>query len=423
MTFRALSVLGFVWLSACGTKPAASPEAPAEGAPLPSTAAPVAAEPREPPPDFEALLARESKGLVPAEVKGPNGAFTARVSAAGTPEATVEEGVAVVQIPIGSDAPVRCQVFPEDVDAGGTLAGFFGDARSHVEFQRMAPWSVTVIHGAPAAFVRATYAVARGKGKALGEIKTMFHAASRHAVLCLHDELGYEKTFAAVATEFSESIAHQGAAPAPPQLVEVHQLKVQNQPIGFSRNQTVKEDGKTTHVSIAFVMFPISESEVHFGDYVEMQELDAAGRLKTGVFAKALNGKVELQMQVDQVKGGEYKYSGQANGKPASGTFTTKDKAALPGYLLNAKKLAPYAKGAKPFSFETFEYTPDVDAAAPTPVRYHRDVGDAAGTLRVSKPKQERTGTLDAAGLVDTLKVPVGQLTMEMTRVFVEGKP
>lgn len=420
--FHAPSAVALLGLVACG----ATPTVPAGGARA-KAATPLVNQPEpaasEPPPDWEALLAREATGLASAEVNGPDDAFTARVSSVELPEATLEDGIAMVQIPIGTAAPVRCQVLPGDVDAGGTLAGFFADARARVEFQRVVPWTVSVIRGAPAAFLRATYAVKRGERQTLGEIKAMFHAVPMHSVLCLHDELGYEKTFATVATEFARSIIHRGAAPPPAQLVEVHQLQLQDHPIGFSRSQTVKEDGKVTHHSVAFIMFPVAENEVQFGDYVEIQDLDSSGRLKTAAWAKALNGKVELQMQLERLKGGEYRYSGRVNDQPLNGTFTTRDRAALPGYVLNAKRLAPYATSDRPFSIETFEYTPDVDAAAPTPVRYHREVGDTAGTVRVSKPTQERSGTLDAQGLTETLRVPVGQQTMEMTRLYVEGAP
>jgi hypothetical protein len=286
----------------------------------------------------------------------------------------------------------------------------------------MAPWAVSAIRGAPAAFVRATYQVARKQGKALGEIKAMFHAASRHAVLCLHDEIGYEKTFTRVATEFADGIVHAGLAPEAPQLSEVYQLAVNTVPVGFSRNHTVKVQGKLTRASVAFIIFPAGDSDLRFADYIEMQEVDAAGGIKSGVWATAMNGQVELQLQLDQVKGGEYKYAGQAKGEPVSGTFTTKDKAALPGYPMNAKRLAPHARTAKAFSISTFEYTPNEDVTAPTSVRFHREAGDATGSVRVSKPNQERTGTLDAQGLVQWLRVPVGQATMEMNRVFVDGR-
>jgi hypothetical protein len=424
--FPSVAALALLLSSACGAKPSvpAEPTKAKAAAPLVEKGEPAAPEPAsEPPPDFGALLAREATDLPREAVDGPDGAFTARVSSAGLPESTLENGIPVVQIPIDAGAPVRCHVLPGDVDAGSTLAGLFADARAKVEFQRVAPWSVSVIRGAPAAFLRATYAVQRGERKLLGELKAMFHAVPMHAVLCVHDELGYEKTFLTVATEFAQSIAHRGASPSPAQLVEVHELKVQDHPIGFSRSHTMKTSGKVTHHSVAFIMFPIAENEVQFGDYVEIQDLDASGQLKAAAWAKALNGNVELQVQLEQLQGGEYRYSGRVKDQPLSGTFTTKNKTALPGYVLNAKRLAPYATSARPFSIETFEYTPDVDPAAPTPVRYHRDVGDAARTVRISKPTQERTGMLDAQGMTETLTVPVGQLTMQMTRLFVERRP
>lgn len=409
---------------ACAKKPAESandarpPEptsASGEGAPAP------AAEGASP--DFDTLMAREATGLAPTELQGPNGAFTARASSAGAVQSAVTEGIAVVEIPIGSQAPVRCQVFAEDVDPGGTFAGLFTAARTKVEFQRMVPTSVKVVAGAPAAFVRAVYVTAGPRGKALGELKAMFVAAPGHSLLCFHDEVGYEKTFFKVATEFGESIQHKGETRPAPQLLEVGQATIQDVPVGYSRNLTLKDKGKLSHVVTAFIMAPVSEKELRFGDYVEVHELDAAGRVKNGVWAVATNGQLELNVKVEQVKGGEYKYTGESKGKPLSGTFTTKDKKPLAGYLPTARALAPHAKDKKPFSLESLEYNPDVDPTQPTTVRYYRKDGDEAGSVRVTRPNGEKTGVLDQHGLIEKAKMPAGPTTMDLARLLVQGKP
>src|SRR5437870_4730300 len=114
----ALSKPGFAWtlltiltlVTGCTQKPpqpASSPKAEAPPAPSASAAAPT---PPSPPVDVDAMLAREAADLVPTDVKGPAGAFTARVSSKGAPEATLNDRVATVEIPIGADTPVRCQV-------------------------------------------------------------------------------------------------------------------------------------------------------------------------------------------------------------------------------------------------------------------------------------------------------------------------
>ena len=420
MKYGLISVLALALACGCSKKPAASAN---EAEPESRTTAGAASTQGAPPPDFDALLAREATALAATEVKGPAGAFTARVSSKGTPQTALVEGVAVVEIPIGAETPVRCQVFPDDVDPGGTLAGLFDDARKKVEFRRMIPWSVTAIDGAPAAFVRALYLAPGPRGKSMGELKTMVHGFPGHGVLCLHDELGYEKTFTTVATEFGQSLAFPGAKRREPQLIDIQQVSLQGLAVGFARRELVSDAGKRSDVMNGFVMLPVSEAELRFSDYYEVQQFDTSGHLATGVWVEASNGQLDLKVKVDHTKDGDYTYAGEAKGKPVSGAFTTKDKKPLPGSLSMARALAPHARDAKPFSVEQLEYSPELDLAAPTPVRYSREAGDAASSVRITKPKSAATAMLDEHGLFEKSSIPLGASTMEISRVFVRGKP
>jgi hypothetical protein len=413
------SGLGLALAWGCAPKPAATANqaAPEGGQPTSTAPAPGATSP-----DFDALLARESTGLVASDLKGPAGAFTTRVSSKGAVQTALSEGIALLDIPIGAESPVHCQVFPGDVDPGGTLSHLFEDARKNVEFRQMTPWSVTAIGGAPAAFVRGIYLSSGPRGKSLGQLKAMINTLPGHTVLCVHDELGYEKTFTTVVTELGEHLEFSGAKQEAPHYIEIQRATTQGVPIAFARIEMVNKPGKHGQVVNGFAMIPISEAEIRFDDYYEVQELDATEHLATGVWVDATNNQLGLKLKIEHGKGGTYTYAGEEKGKPVNGTFTTKDKKPLSGYLLTARALAPHAKDAKPFSVEELEYNPQLELTAPTTVRYFREAGESAGSVRVAKAKGTEVGTLDEHGLMEKMTVS-GNSPMEVSRVFVKGKP
>ena len=145
-------------------------------------------------PDFDALAAREATGLSEQRVTGPNKSFTATVRASAPPKVSLDGNVAIVEIPIGSGGPMRCQVFSEVLDAGGTVSAVLADAAKRVELQQVAPWAIEVVNEVPTSFVHAIYTMQTPRGKAAGEVKLAVHAPADSPVLCLHDEMGYEKT-------------------------------------------------------------------------------------------------------------------------------------------------------------------------------------------------------------------------------------
>src|SRR4030095_31311 len=107
-------------IAACGpSKGAAAPGQSAGSAPGPGAQA----APAEKSADLAAMFDRESSGLQPNAVSDPQGGFDAKGSAAASPTVSQVQGMSIVEIPIGTQAKVRCQVFPDEVDSGGTLQG------------------------------------------------------------------------------------------------------------------------------------------------------------------------------------------------------------------------------------------------------------------------------------------------------------
>ncbi|HEY3235408.1 MAG TPA: hypothetical protein VGJ84_11895, partial [Polyangiaceae bacterium] len=121
--------------------------------------------------DVAAMFQREASGLTDKSVRAADGRWTAVVPAASDPTQKADGSVAVVQIPIGAEGPVQCQVHSTRIDAGGALAGVLGAASQKVKFESIVPWAVTIVGTTPAAWIEAVYVVEKPEGKAAGHLK------------------------------------------------------------------------------------------------------------------------------------------------------------------------------------------------------------------------------------------------------------
>jgi hypothetical protein len=405
---------------ACGPRRGAN--APAQGtASQPQAGA--ASAPAEKPVDLTAMFERESTGLQPKPVSDAQGGFDTKVSASAAPTVQQVEGMSVVEIPIGSQAPVRCQIFPDEVDSGGTLQGVVKDLTAKVQPKRVAPWSVRVIGESPATFVSVIYHAQSPRGTLVGELKLALHAVPTRPVLCMHDEPGYKKTFESVVSEFGESLKLKKAPPGR-SFLEVQTAHISGQPVGFSKS-TLRGSGKEREFSTnSMLMLSKSETELAFRDSINIETIDPQDRLLRAVWVDAAGGEVGMSIKLEQLAGkqGTYRYEGKVQGKPVSGELTTKDRKPLPSTVATFKRLAREGKKGGAFNLVLEHYVPDLDPTKLVETKYTRASGDPAQTFRYEAATFKFTGKLDAQGLIESAELPVGAATLTFHRDLLQGK-
>lgn len=374
-------------------------------------------------PDLDALAAREASGLSERTVTGPGKRFTAKVYAAAAAKVSREEKASMVEIPIGTGEVMRCEVFDEEIDTGGTFGGVLAHASTKVQIQRVAPWAIEIVNEAPVTFVHALYTVASPKGKALGELKLALHSAAGHPVFCSHDELGYETTFVEGVKTFCGSIQHADKMPPKPAFIEVQIAKLKEVPVGFSKTTIEGAGGERRYIDTSTMLIPISASELRVEDGYSVQNIGADDLLNGGVWVSASGGHVDLDVQLKRLKGGSYHYVGQVQGKKIQGDFVTKDGKGLPSGIVIAKELAAKAKGKSGYSVEVAGYHPEIDPTRPVSQRYFREKDDAPSFVRGSLGNITLTGALDEFGFMKNAEMPVGALSLSLDRAFMRGKP
>lgn len=374
-------------------------------------------------PDLAKLRAREAPGLPKQAVAGLDKAWKAQVGAVGAPKVTLSEGISVLDAPIGSGSPLHCEFYAEDVDAAGSISGVLGMVGQKVKLQTVEPWDVRVVKDAPTLYVRALYLAETARGKALGELKIALFTGNGHPVVCLHDELGYEKTFLELTSAFFESIERAGTADPAPEYLEVQTGKLGDIPVGFTITRIEREgDTRVLKDSVA-MMVPASTTDLRLIDDFSTQTIDSRGMLVKGVWAEGQGGKLQLKMQLERDKGATYKYEGEVQGKPVHGTFKTAGGAGVSTGVSISRSLVKAMKKAGGFAITEQTYHPGTDPTQPLDVKYSRTPSDPAGQVRVGMGKLEFTGHVDPNGLLDQTTMPMGGFTLTLHRELARGKP
>jgi hypothetical protein len=372
-------------------------------------------------PDFDALGAREASGLSEHVVTGPNKSFTAKVRAVAPPKVAVDGKIAIVEIPIGTGEPIRCQVINEALDAGGTVGGILANASKKIQIAKVAPWAIEAVKEVPTTFVHAIYTMDSPKGKAAGELKLSVHAPAEHPIICVHDEFGYEKTFLEGTKAFCESIEYADKVVAP-SYAELQVARINGAPVGFSKTTIAVEGAKRRYTDTTTLLLPGLPSELQAEDNYSVEVVDQDLRLENGVWVTASGGHVDLNVQLKRAKGGSYHYTGEVQGKKIEGDFKTKDGKGLPSSMSIARELSTRGKGAAPFSFETATYHPSLDPTIPMVTKYFRERGDADSSVRQQMGKTTITGILDELGVMKKGEMPIGGASLTLERTFVRGK-
>jgi hypothetical protein len=365
--------------------------------------------------DLEALLEREVSPLPKRSVGFPNPVWSARVEAEGAPAVSLLESATVVDIPIGTQDPVRCYVYADDVDPGGTLGRVLNDAGRQAEYERIRPVDVVVAAEAPALQVAALYTTRGPLGdRVAGQLELLFHALPGHPVLCVHDELGYTKSFRRVALGFSSSLRTELTPPAP-RWLEVQVARIGKIPVGFIRRALVaSETGGVRTLETSSFMLPMPDQTWVFEDEGSFSDLDPGGRIQRAVFAQFSGGRELLNLRIDRLAGG-YHVQGKRAGEDVSAEFRTRDPEGLPGPALVGQWLDQQER------VEVEEFRPSLNAAEPVTVTYQR-MSAAPRRVVAKLGPAELVGRLDARGLFDHVELTANRTTTVFDRVLQRGK-
>ncbi|WP_434048340.1 MULTISPECIES: hypothetical protein [Sorangium] len=406
---RGAGLLALALLAGCGGATGAAPaESPAPGP------EPAAKEPF----NLEKALAREADDLPAREIRAAD--WSARAFGAAEPKIEQKEKLVALSIPLGTASPVECFVYNTMLDSGEVMRNFIEllDPEK-LDVARIMPWEISVHRESPAVFVQALYFTQTGAGKAAGLLKIALHADKAHPIACLHDEVGYVRTFERLAKGLFDSFDSKSAA-AEPEYTDTVILRLDKLPVGFETSDLFKgEDGQRRWLSRSATFIPRDPKSLHIEDEASNVLIDPEGRIKGGVWVETSQGEVSHRIELSQKKNFQYGYAGEVEGKKVQGTISLAAKAWLASPVATASELARLLKKKGAFDLKQQEYMPSVDPTKPVDVQYLRD---ASGSVTVNMSTVRLVGSLAPDGRPEAFEVSAGPPRLTLQRAYVRGK-
>jgi hypothetical protein len=396
---------------------------PGPGNSPPEPRRPVSAPPTARAVDVKALSAREAGFLRRFQVTAPRNRFRVQVRAAAPPVASVHDGATLVEMPIGSEQPIRCQVFDERVRVASTFARLLAKASKVATVERVEPWKVEVIKETPITFARLFYSTEGLHGPLVGELKAALHSTPAHAVLCYHDELGYEQTFLDEARAFSQSITHADEPAPTPAFTTIRVARLDGMAVGFEQTTAERDRDPARIADTLALLVPVSKSELTFVDAETVRHIDGAGRLIDGTWTVLADGATKMNVELRRENDRAYRYAGETDGGPLSGRFELRPNESLAGEFVPPRKLGEKAATGRNFAAPFLTYDPRVDATRPVRGRYFRDATDPAFTMHEELGAARRLETVDDLGVLKDGELALGTTSLLLERVFSRGTP
>ena len=382
---------------ACASTPPPQPLDPTPQ-PVPSRTANAATE--KPPFDAKKMMARELPQLPPVHpLKAPDGSWSLEAPSLAPPELEKEEKDSVkLSLSLGTEAPLVCRVYAELIDAGATFAAAMQSNDSRIQFRAVSPITLETVKTVPITFVRGVYLLDKDGEKAAGELKVAVASHHSWTLNCHHDELGYEETMVRIVKTMVETFKPKDEVL--PRYASLSIARLGDLPVGFERFVVRAHDKATTIVhEHGLLMFP--KTKTHFGsmDFTIAQLVNnMSGRLVRGAWVTAVDGKLNLNAQLEHQKWGKHSVGGQRQGKKIEASFVTKDRKAIPGMVLRDRKLRAKLKPKAQVSIERFR--PSKDPTKLTSLIATVDENDSSKYVTKDENGQPATFVVDVHGRV-----------------------
>lgn len=368
-------------------------------------------------------MAREAKALTEQAAEGPGHAWSAKIPAVGAPQISVVDDVHVVEIPIGSDAAVRCQVHPEPVDPAGTLYGVLKESAARVEYREVKPAGVKLVGGWPAAYLDALYVTDAPGGKAAGGLKLAIHTSGGRSLFCLHDELGYRDTFQRVSTTFFETFREPVKTEQKATYTEISIVKLDDAVVGYNVTMLLPgaKPGERERRDSSSSFLPTSPKDVVFEDSFNVTHYNAKGQIADDTFIEASQGELSMQLKLTRGEDGKYSYDGKISGKTVQGNLATPH--GLTTSFQTAATLRKKLKAGGAFSDTVDEYHPSIDPTAVVAVTYAHAKDAPARQVTMKLGERLVTGEVDDDGILKNGWFGLGKRKITIERARVDGHP
>jgi hypothetical protein len=317
---------------------------------------PLIAQAAEEPQWLKDARAREGKIGKAVAIQSSDKWFTAKVPAklVGTIEKV--DGSYTVELNIGSEQPVYCEVVPDGFDLADMVRRTFdltmeevGKAQGKVEARLLEETDAGVFGSVPYLQTQWVYRVNDGTAPRVGGYKQISMEKNGQGIYCAHVDIGYNKSFVAMAKAFAETFSSTSGEPAP-YYEEIAVTTINGKRVGIARSSLVRDaDGDTEVRDSMASLIPGPSGSLHSQDVTRLEWVRPDNSLINATRIVAEDGKLTTNLNL-KVVDDQWKVEGDHGGKKIDEKLNTD---AQPGsWLAQASGIRKILTAANPVGTE-----------------------------------------------------------------------
>jgi hypothetical protein len=375
--------------------------------------------------------AREGQLRPPKRVRSSDGFFRAEVPAKVVGKIAPDEGTYLVRMDASAGTPVECVVLHQSQDLASFLVAtsknsyqLIEAARGKVAAKALDRVDAGAIGGSPFLAVDWTHRIeAEGQPATVGALKQLAASKDGHTIYCVHDEVGYARTFRQLTDALIGSVVFEDAPPTRPYRSEISTLTLQGMRVAVDHVTYAKDaDGDTRIQHTSSMLVPIDATTLTASDEVMVQWVRPDGSLINAFQIESDNGELATELKLAPQDGGSWAVSGTFKSKPLVASIPGGSPSTMLGevLLLRAKLAAPNPVGGV---VEAQSWIPGVDPSKllAQQLKILRAIDDDRFAAKVEVGGLVADVVVERDGSTVSGTLTMGPMTMEIERVFEDG--
>jgi hypothetical protein len=369
---------------------------------------------------LQEALAREATLTESYEIAAEDRFFSATVSGSASPTVTPHEGFYQLTVPIDSAIPAECFVYQNALDSATTLRSLLTDLLADLPGSRLLKIDAGSFDQLPYLYQESLYRTEQG---AAGVLKGIVVPIGASTLACLHDEPGYSETFRRMVGGLAASLHTRESAQESWKYQEIMVWRLRDMNVGYTVNRVRKvADGEIKSIAETALIVPRSADETMTHDGYDVTYEMENGQLVNGRYAEAENGDITLSINLEQGAGGDYRVSGQFQGKEIDAPLDSQADPVGPYYQYIELVRAANPDDGRPRALSLDTYIPSANPLQTIAVEA-QPTGQRVGDLpeyAMLFSGMKAISVIDANGQ-KAVTVQMGPLELQLNRVYASG--
>jgi len=373
--------------------------------------------------------AREGKMGRAVELKSKDHWFKAKVPAKLISPIEKGEGSYTVELDIGSAQPAYCEVVPDGFDMADMIRRSLElmmpqleKIQGKIELRSLDAVDAGAWGNVPYLQTRWIYRVNDGKEPRLGGVKQISMQKDGQGIYCMHLDLGYTKSFLAVAKGFAETFTSTSPVPAP-YYKDIAVAVLNGMKIGIASATLERdEDGDTKAEESSSMLIPGPAGELHSKDAIHQQWIRPDGSLINATHFISTDGELRTSLGL-KLADASWVIEGDLDGKKYSETL----KADVPpgSWVAQALALRKLLARDNPVGAEHSMpqwLSDDPARLTDAKTKVLAKAGDRQFKGQVTAGAVTANVTIDkASGMVNAAEMSIAGQQMKIERVYLHG--